>query len=37
MKGFVVVWNGSLSDAAYGQILTSLKNMLITHKALSEE
>ena len=25
------------SDAAYGQILTSLKNMLITYKALSKE
>lgn len=28
---------GSFSEAAYGQILTSLKNMLITYKALSKE
>lgn len=28
---------GSFSDAAYGQIFTSLKNMLITYKALSNE
>ena len=27
----------NFSDAAYGQILTSLKNMLITYKALSKE